>query len=570
MSDLERKHLEPEQLEALMEDPTVLEVSDEAPEIVASLPTQSFVQLVRRLGDERRLDLVIPHATPDQLTGLLDLDAWREERLDMVRARGWLATIADAFSSPDRERGDLTEMIYEMDPEMWPLALAPATAVAEVDPEDDQSRTVIRDTMGALYTWDTPDGDFVIGVPDDEFGRAALRVISLVYADSLEEGRKLVTTIKWGLHAETEEEMLRFRAGRLADLGFVSRDEAMKLFRPLDRETLAGLDGPPPSDAPTSPVRWTGGGELLRQVMARLSDQEHGVRTREFLLLVNELMVAQGFEPGEIDLQQRAVHQAQATLGLALELLSAGAPDEENMLELLTVQVRGAGLRNLFRYAYGPLSTLRRTALALHREGRISLTSLASLLDRPWGPQVRALHAWYPELALESTAKKTRPIASLADLSRATARLAQAGALSSATFATGGLAFDGVWLTRLDAPEQVSLGDLIRTALVHRLRGQADAPYGPLLPDDLKWASESLIREDGLVPAVQSELERALTATGGEAHHAAIAEVVLPRLLVELLGLERDEDGVIDPARVSGLVTIQHCSVWLRTRAGEA
>jgi hypothetical protein len=44
----------------------------------------------------------------------------------------------------------------------------------------------------------------------------------------------------------------------------------------------------------------------------------------------------------------------------------------------------------------------------------------------------------------------------------------------------------------------------------------------------------------------------------------------LPRLEVELAGLELDAESRPDLARVGGLLTIQTVSMWLRTRAGES
>ena len=63
--------------------------------------------------------------------------------------------------------------------------------------------------------------------------------------------------------------------------------------------------------------------------MAELDDAAHGERSREFLLVANEQLTAQRLEPGDEAHQERAILQANATIGLALEPLVATAqPDD--------------------------------------------------------------------------------------------------------------------------------------------------------------------------------------------------------------------------------------------------
>lgn len=574
MSQIDQVHeLTPAEIAAVVEDPMVLELRDDVDELVPTLPVQPFLRVVQALQKEGRLDLVLPHATAEQLTGVLDLSAWREDRVRIPEARGWLLAIVDHIGD-DRPRGTLVETIYEMDPEMWGLALAPMTAVAEIDVEDDMSTQRILDHMGALRTWETPDGYFVVGVPDDAFGRAAIKILKAVYADSLEEGRKLANAVKWGLHTEVEEDLLRWRSGRLADLGFPTREDAMRLFVPVGLKEIEPDEDdsvpPPPAVPGALPVSWRDGGDLLRRVMSQLEAGIHGDRSREFLLLVNELMVAQGMEPGDVEGQQRAVHQAQATLSLGLELLVAGEDDEQSVDRLVRV-VERAGVRQLFRFAYGPLSKLRKAVLALHREGRISIDKLASLLDRPWGPVLRALSPWYPELPLSNSEEKRRPIRNRSDLARATARVGEAAALARLCFDPNGYAVDPVWVTRVDRPEKLRLGDLIRTALIsERLPGRRGGEgFAPLGAEDLGWARRELLDAAGaLKPEVESDFRARVAAIGAEVHADVLAEALLTRLATELAGLELDAEDKVHLPSAGGALTVQDVGVWLQMRTG--
>ncbi len=558
--------LEVDDLRAIVDDPLVLDDREDVAEVVQSLPQQSFVRVARRLQKEHRLELVLPHATADQLVSLLDLDAWDRDRMDIPRARRWLTAIGDAYVAADRPRGALVDLIYAMDPEFWTLALWGGTQVVILDPEDDQARDLAFHQLGELRPWETPDGAFVVGVPDDEQGLSVLRVLQRVYEDDLTEGRKLVLSIHAALPAEIEEQLSRFRSGRLADLGFVAWDDAMRLFRPLDHKAAADL-------APRD-FHWLRGdelggvltayrgNELLKRVMARLEGGEHGVRAREFLLLVNEVIAAQRLPPGDESVQERALDQTQATLGLGLEMLAQTRPGHPDPDGFLAERVAAIGLRDVFRVGYGALDRLRRAAISLHRSSRISYASVGSLLDRPWGPAIAAFVRWYPELPLDATQSGTRPIRGLVDVARATERIAEAGALAQLAYHPDGYGIDPVWVSRLDEPEKVVLGDLVRTAIVHAHLPSSHSRFAPLVAADLAWAREHLLAGGNLVDSVRRDLSARADALGVGRYTNAIADNVLTRLRVELLGLEL-VDGEPDLTKVGGLITIQSVSMWL-------
>jgi hypothetical protein len=569
-----------EEVQLVVDDPLSLESRDDAQQLIEALPVQSFVAVARKLREEQRLDLLLPYASAEQITGIFDLDAWQRDRLSTPRAREWLDRIVDAYNQSDVERGRLVRLLHDTDPEMWLLANSAATAIAELEPGDDEQRELLLEDMSALLTWETPDGGYVIGVPDNELGRMTLRVLSAIYDDNLGEGAKLVSAIKWSLHNEVEEDLLRWRKGRLADLGFPEWDEAMRLFAPLARDVVTGRASEGDEPKAHVPERFTAlppaqlgsTQDILRRVMQRLDDAEYDLRLREFLLLVNELMAAQRFEPGDEALQERAVAQAQATLNLACELLLAGE-NHDDPEGYIAERITAVGLRKLFRFGYGPLAKLRKAALELHRAGQVSLARIGSLLDRPWGPALASLSRWYPELPIDgkSTSRDggSRPLRSVADVARATALIGEAGALAQLCFATEGFAIDPIWIRRVDEPDRLHLGDLVRTAIICIAREELpETGLRPLGPDDLEWARDNLL-DDRTRPNADLRallLARAEAAGVGE-RGEALANIVLPRLAVELVGLEAREDGKPDLTKVAGFVTVQQVGVWLKTEA---
>ena len=556
-----------DELRAVQDDPTALELRDDLHAYVPALPATTFVAVARALQVEDRLELVLPHASPDQLTALFDLDAWRRDRMDIDRARVWLLAIVEAYAAADKPRGALTDLVTAMDPELWTAALLPGTSVFHLDPEDDEQRDQAALAVESLLSYESPDGYFIIAVPDTEIGRRAVQIFDRIYADDLELARSLVNSIRGALPAMIEEDLLRWRSGRLADLGFVAWEEAMRLLRPLDVKSARDAEPTPsasvtPLHSNTTLVSLGLRAGLLRRALAVLTPAQQGERAREFTLLVNELMAAQRFEPGDSKLQERAFHQAEATIGLGLELLATGIVDPAEVDNVLAGRIAAIGLRGVFRVGYGPLDKVRRAALALHREGRVSLSRTGSLLDRPWGPALAALATWYPELPIETTSNAVRPLAGLKDLARATELIAQAGALAALTFA--GYSVDPAWVTRVDEPERLTLGDLVRTAIVHAMLPGSSGALAPLSASDLAWAAEHLLRDGRLVPALAHDLRARCLAIGAPQHAEAFAPL-LTRLEVELAALEHDQGGDVDLTKVGSLLTIQRVGVWLKT-----
>lgn len=565
-------NLDAETLQELIDDALKLEDREDVAILVPQLPAQTFVRIARHLRDENRLELLLPFATPAQLTSLVDLDTWNRDRLDVDLARGWFVALAETYRLVGRPRGDLVETMYAMDPEMWTAIVAAGTQVFDLDPQVDDSREQAIAMLPEHLVWNTPDGFFVVGVSDDDSGRAALAIMSAVYEDDLGEGRKLCLSVQAVLMSSLEEELLRWRTGRLADMGFVEWEEAMKLFRPLD--AMAAADRAPADfayltdrTALDTTVSWQGP-ELLRRIMRRLDHPEHGLRSREFLLLVNEVMAAQRFEPGDEKLQTRAIDQTQSTLSLGLEMLASTRPGHPDPQAFLAERVEALGLRDIFRVGYGALDKLRRAATTLHREGRVSLRTPGSLLDRPWGPAVAVLSRWLPELPVIDKSNKLRPIRGLRDVATATRWIAEAGALAQVCFAPAGYGIDPAWIGRVDEPERLLLGDLVRTAIVHAQLPGRQASMAPLTPDDLTWARDNLIEPGGMTATVQSDFDARCTDAGVGAHAAALSQVLLPRLAAELAALEVDEDGKPDLTKVGGLVTIQTIGMWLKATQG--
>src|SRR5688572_1829521 len=85
--------------------------------LVAELPVQDLFSVIKEVGLEDASELV-EMATPEQLQGCLDLDAWRADELDLAALRPWLDALVGAGSTK------LTEVWRGLDPELAALIIA--------------------------------------------------------------------------------------------------------------------------------------------------------------------------------------------------------------------------------------------------------------------------------------------------------------------------------------------------------------------------------------------------------------------------------------------------------------
>ncbi len=73
---------------------------------------------------------------------------------------------------------------------------------------------------------------------DDETQRLAGQLIEDLYRADADLARHMIMAARSEPPAELEERVSRWRAGRLADQGYVDFYEALDLFRPLDAEQV--------------------------------------------------------------------------------------------------------------------------------------------------------------------------------------------------------------------------------------------------------------------------------------------------------------------------------------------
>lgn len=265
---------------------------------------------------------LLAHATPEQLVACVDLDAWSASELvpDRARLGAWLAVLADA-GEPALLRG-----ARALDPELIVLWLKERLEVWLKPPDsegDFEPPAGTQSLDGQFYFRARREGD---DLPDV---RALLDVL---FREEYWTYFRMMQGVAWELDAETEEWALRWRTGRLLDLGFPELEEAQALYAILPARSLDELPRQPvviegaewrlPIWMPRLPISSASSHSLLR-ALAALAEEERRPFLLALLTLANRIAVADKLPLGDADSIPIALEKAAATASRGLDHLAA-------------------------------------------------------------------------------------------------------------------------------------------------------------------------------------------------------------------------------------------------------
>jgi hypothetical protein len=440
----------------------------DAARLVPQLPVQELYYAIQEVGLADATEL-LALASPEQVQGLVDLDVWERDQLDVARLQPWLDALVDA--GPLK----LAAAVEALDGEVIALALQRQAHVYDL-----QLDQVPEEPEGHFYP--TPDRFFMLDViVDAERGKAVERMIDWLYRADLELARRVIMSARWELPSDLEEHAYRWRSGRMADLGFVDFYEALAIYRYLDPATVtvgeksAGHEAAAPAAASTLPVQLAGALDetsFFARALAVLADPEP--LQAPLLTLVNQALAADRVEPGDVDAARDVLGRVVGYLGMGLETLGRGDP--ARAAEALET----VALVRVFRVGFSLTLQLRRLADTLVRNELVQVTTVPTLLLEP--PLDAAMEALrrarplYPRELDDPAGTGPRPFRALDDVRRAAAALEEAAL-------AGAFVFDGLGLPRAALatavtdgtvePSALRLGTLVRTAALHVLAGRA-------------------------------------------------------------------------------------------------
>ena len=281
---------------------------------------------------------ILEHATPAQISTCIDLDAWSGTLPDRRALDTWIDALAET------EDEAFLRSVHALDPEMLVLYLRGRVDVA-LKPNDDDWQP----PEGAQ----TLEGKFYYSAHSTDDDIAAIgRLLRLLFERDYWTYFRMMQGAIWELDSDNEEWALRWRNGRLEDLGFPPWEEAMAIYATLRPSQLAAIaeDAQPldirewhlPVWIPQLPVA-SESGPLVFRTIAQLADHERRASLYAFIATANKVAVADRMPLGDAESTPRAIEKAAHWISEGLAFVAS-----ENGIEPVEV-LRSVPLQRLFQ-----------------------------------------------------------------------------------------------------------------------------------------------------------------------------------------------------------------------------
>ena len=334
----------------------VLELTPAPEEVIPRMPEAELCFTVKAVG-LWDADWILEHASETQIVTSLDLDGWVGPLPDGDSLRSWLAALAHAGD------GALLRTARSVDTELLVLMLRDRVHVL-LDPNDEEWQA----PEGAR----TLDGQFYLlpRQPSDDIADLT-ELLSLLFREDYWLYFRLLQGAIWELESDLQEWALRWRTGRLEDLGFPSWDEAMRIYGHLragDRDRVPDTSHPLdvhewclPVFMPELPEAVQATHSVFRAA-AELDDESRRGFFYAFVATANKVAIADALPLGDADTLPETIEIAARVVSEGLEHLAT-----VNGLSMPDI-LRRVSLERLFRVGASLAGRQPRTSQAATSE----------------------------------------------------------------------------------------------------------------------------------------------------------------------------------------------------------
>jgi len=358
-------------------------------DLVRSLSPEMLFYTIKEIGLVDAVGL-LALASPEQVRDMMDLDCWRKDHLDDRRTLTWLMLLDESGS------GKLAQWALRADVELLVLLIRRHFEIVrkadiEEDPDFNQSLYFTFDDQYLLRF--VGDEEPILHLLLERLRVLDYRMYTYILENCLLE-----------LDSSLEEGAFRWRTARLADRAYPDYEEAQDLFRLVAPESVR-LERFP--RVGTRPLRFADGEALVPsdhalmlldvadsfflRVLRNVSSDLLEAIGLDLAVLTNQVVIAQGCDPGEVSEVRRCVDLVHDCLNIGIEYLAEG--DEGNADKLLHEAV----LRPFFQVGRSLTLRLGQRAhqLAGTLQGEVG-EHWAALIDSPFREAVAGVQRRVP------------------------------------------------------------------------------------------------------------------------------------------------------------------------------
>ncbi len=264
--------------------------------LVRALPADELYLTIRDVGLSDAAVLV-QLASAYQFKVFLDLEAWRHDAFDPRKALPWLRAARAGAQREPRAAARWARKLARLDAEVLLLVLRATVRAHDLEKDPDPE-------FESEHFMRAPEGKYMIEFLVEGVEYAAIRgLLDDLYAENPFMATRLLSSLEWDLPSEVEESALRWRTGRLADLGHPTLEDALSWFARPPRA---------PGDATAVSARPPGfflatlaSGSLLDRAAARLAPEDREPLEGQIVAAANAVLVADAIDPGDVDARAR-------------------------------------------------------------------------------------------------------------------------------------------------------------------------------------------------------------------------------------------------------------------------
>lgn len=318
----------------------VLDLLSHPEVLVPELPEAELCYTVKAIGIPDA-GWIVEHATTEQLVACVDLDAWNDLTPDPSQLGEWIRSAAEAGEET------LLRLAHGLDMELLALWLAERIEVSLKTSDDDWEPPAGASTL---------DGQFYQRARHEKDDLTEVRaLLDVLFRNDYWHYFRLLQAVRWEIESDCQEWALRWRSGRLQDLGFPTWDESMSIYGVLPARLLNQLpepeldfqmgEWPLPVWIPRLQLSPESGHAIFLAFAELEEDQRRG-RLYAFLALANQVAVADRLALGDAESIPAALEKAARVTSAGLEHLArahgVGVADV----------VRRTSLEHLFRVGW--------------------------------------------------------------------------------------------------------------------------------------------------------------------------------------------------------------------------
>lgn len=293
----------------------LLRVLPEPERVIPELPEAELCFTVKAVG-LADAGWVLEHARDRQIVAALDLDVWEGDEPVPARLDAWLEALSDAGEPT------LLRAAKAIDPELLLLWLRDRVEVW-LRPSDDWTPPPGAQSLDSRF--------YLSPRREDDDLATLLRLLSNLFQNDYWFYFRCLQGVIWELQSETEEWALRWRGGRLQDLGFPSRREAIEVYSFVRAEDRGKLPASGPLEAigewplpiwmPEIPTPQETEHVVLRAAAA-LDPRARRAFLYAFVALANKVAVADGLPLGDGESLPAAIEKAARIASRGLDHLA--------------------------------------------------------------------------------------------------------------------------------------------------------------------------------------------------------------------------------------------------------